>query len=375
MNHGRRAGDGAPTLPAARRSLFGCPLTRMRDASPNHGRVGMQRLRIGHIASTMLALALALLPGTAPAQVVMRISISTPQDSHQGVAVDTLAREVARRSHGRFRIEAHYGGSLGDERQAIEAVQSGRQEMTWTSTGPLPLFVPEVGIFDVPFLLRDYRHARAVLDGPIGQEMLRKFEDKGLKALAWGENGFRHMTNNRRPIDSPEDLRGLRMRTMENPVHIQAFKGLGIVTVPMPFPEVYAALGAGRVDGQENPISVIRANHFERVQKYLTLTGHVYSPGVFLMNKAAYDRLGRADRKIFLTAARIAAQANRARVDADERDAVAYLRGQGMQVAAGVDRERFREALAPALADFERQFGKANLDRIRAVAGQAPGGH
>lgn len=335
----------------------------------------MQRLRIGHIASTMLALALALLPGTAPAQVVLRISISTPQDSHQGVAVDTLAREVARRSHGRFRIEAHYGGSLGDERQAIEAVQSGRQEMTWTSTGPLPLFVPEVGIFDVPFLLRDYRHARAVLDGPIGQEMLRKFEDQGLKALAWGENGFRHMTNNRRPIDSPEDLRGLRMRTMENPVHIQAFKGLGIVTVPMPFPEVYAALEAGRVDGQENPISVIRANHFERVQKYLTLTGHVYSPGVFLMNKAVYDRLGRADRKIFLTAARIAARANRARVDADERDATAYLRGQGMQVAAGVDRERFREALAPALADFERQFGKENLDRIKAVAGQAPGGH
>ena len=316
------------------------------------------------------ALAFALAAGfssMAAAQTTMRISISIPQNSHQGVAIDTFAKEVEKRTGGRYKIQPFYSGALGAEREATEAVQLGTQELTFTSSGPVPNFVPEVKILDVPFLFRDYGHARAVLDGPIGQELLQKFDARGIKALAWGENGFRHMTNSKRAVNGPEDLKGLKMRTMENPVHVQAYKGFGIIPTPMAFSEVFTALQQGTVDGQENPLSVITSAKFDQVQKYLTLTGHVYSPCVFLMNKEAFDKLSAADTTAFLDAAKDGVKANRLRVDSDEKMAVADLRAKGMTVIDQVDKTRYQTALMPVYADFEKQFGKANLDRIRNV--------
>lgn len=237
--------------------------------------------------------------------------------------------------------------------------------MATTSTGPVPNFVPEARILDVPFLFRDKAHARAVLDGPIGQELLAKFDSKGFKALAWGENGVRHMTNSKRPVNAPDDLKGLKMRTMENPVHVAAYKSLGIVTTPMAFPEVFTALQQGTVDGQENPLSVIMAANFDQVQKHLTLTGHVYSPVVILMNKGVFDKLSAADKQVFLDAAKEAVKVNRARVDKDDANGVAELRKKGMNIIENVDKSKFIATMAPAMAEFEKQFGKANLDRIR----------
>jgi tripartite ATP-independent transporter DctP family solute receptor len=262
-------------------------------------------------------------------------------------------------------VQGFYSGALGGERESIEAVQLGTQELTFSSTGPVPNFVPEARILDIPFLFRDKAHARAVLDGPIGQEMLVKFEPKGFKALAWGENGVRHMTNNKRPVNAPDDLKGLKMRTMENPVHVTAYKGLGIVTTPMAFPEVFTALQQGTVDGQENPLSVIMSAKFEQVQKHLSLTGHVYSPAIFLMNKGAFEKLSAADKQAFIDAAREAVKANRARVDEDDAKGVAELRSKGMQVVENLDKGKFVATLAPVNAEFEKQFGKANIDRIR----------
>ena len=317
---------------------------------------------------TLLAAALAvaaLAPLGASAQTAMKISISIAQNSHQGIGIDTLAREVEKRTNGRIKIQGFYSGSLGGERESIEAVQLGTQELTFTSTGPVPNFVPAARILDIPFLFRDKAHARAVLDGPIGQEMLKEFESKGFKALAWGENGVRHMTNSKRSVNSPEDLKGLKMRTMENPVHVAAYKGFGIVTTPMAFPEVFTALQQGTVDGQENPLSVIMAAKFDQVQKHLSLTGHVYSPAIFLMNKASFDKLSAADKQVFLDAAAEAVKANRARVDEDDAKGVAELRSKGMTVVENVDKAKFQAALTPVYAEFEKQFGKANIDRIR----------
>lgn len=305
--------------------------------------------------------------GTASAQTTMRISISIAQNSHQGIAIDTFAKEVERRTGGRYKVQPFYSGALGGERESIEAVQLGTQELTFSSTGPIPNFVPETKILDVPFLFRDKAHARAVLDGPIGQEMLKKFEAKGFKALAWGENGVRHMTNSKREVKNPEDLKGLKMRTMENPVHIAAYKGLGIVTTPMAFPEVFTALQQGTVDGQENPLSVIMSAKFDQVQKHLSLTGHVYSPGIFVMNKAAFDKLAAADKQAFMDAAKEGVKLNRARVDADDATGVTELRAKGMTVNENVDKAKFVSMLAPVNAEFEKQFGKPNLDAIRAV--------
>jgi TRAP-type transport system periplasmic protein len=306
-----------------------------------------------------------LAAGAVQAQTTMRISISVAQNSHQGVAIDTFAKEVEKRTAGRYKIQPFYAGALGAERESIEAVQLGTQELTFTSTGPVPNFVPDVRILDIPFLFSGKPHARAVLDGPIGQELLGKFDSKGFKALAWGENGVRHMTNSKRAVNSPDDLKGLKMRTMENPVHVAAYKGFGIITTPMAFTEVFTALQQGTVDGQENPLSVIMAAKFEQVQKHLSLTGHVYSPAVFLMNKAAFDKLPDADKKAFLESAAVAVAANRARVDEDDAKGVNELRSKGMQVVENVDKAKFVSTLAPVYADFEKQFGKANIERIR----------
>ncbi|MCA3253018.1 MAG: TRAP transporter substrate-binding protein [Pseudomonadota bacterium] len=321
------------------------------------------KLTTSLLAAAALAAAAVLAP--AHAQTPMKISISIGQNSHQGIAIDTFAREVERRTNGRIKVQPFYSGALGGERESIEAVQLGTQELTFSSTGPVPNFVPAARILDIPFLFRDKAHARAVLDGPIGQEMLKEFESKGFKALGWAENGVRHMTNSKRAVNTPDDLKGLKMRTMENPVHVAAYKGFGIITTPMAFPEVFTALQQGTVDGQENPLSVIMAAKFDQVQKHLTLTGHVYSPAIWLMNKAAFDKLSPADQKIFLDAAAEGTKANRARVDEDDAKGVAELRSKGMQVIENPDRARFQAALSPVYAEFEKQFGKANIDRIR----------
>ncbi len=318
------------------------------------------------MSAVSLAFGLALgAVGIAQAQTNMRISISIVQNSHQGIGIDTFAKEVERRTGGRYKIQPFYAGSLGGERESIEAVQLGTQELTFSSTGPVPNFVPDARILDIPFLFRDKAHARAVLDGPIGQEMLAKFEPKGFKALAWGENGVRHMTNSKRSVNSPEDLKGLKMRTMENPVHVAAYKGFGIITTPMAFPEVFTALQQGTVDGQENPLSVIMSAKFDQVQKHMTLTGHVYSPAIFLMNKASFDKLAPADQKHFMDAALEAVKANRARVDEDDAKGVAELRSKGMTIVENPDKSKFVSALAPVYVEFEKTFTKPAIDRIR----------
>jgi tripartite ATP-independent transporter DctP family solute receptor len=295
----------------------------------------------------------------------MRNSISIAQNSHQGNGIDVLAQEVEKGTNGRIIIKNFFSGSLGGERESIESVQLGTQELTGTSTGPIPNFVPAVKILDIPFLFRDKAHARAVLDGPIGQALLKEFDSKGFKALAWSENGVRHMTNNKRPINLPDDLKGLKMRTMENPVHVAAYKGFGIITTPMAFPEVFTALQQGVVDGQENPLSVIMAAKFEQVQKFMTLTAHVYSPALLLMNKAAFDKLSPADQKVFLDAAKLAAAATRARVDKDDASGVADLRAKGMNIIETFDKSAFVARLAPVFTQFEKEFGKDKIDAIR----------
>ena len=313
-----------------------------------------------------LALMMAILTAEgAHAQTALKMNISVAQNSHYGVAIDAFAREVEKRTNGRYKIQNFYAGALGAERESIEGIQLGTLDLTMTSTGPVPNFVPEVAILDIPFLFHDYAHARAVLDGPIGQDLLTKFDAKGIKALAWGENGFRHMTNNKHPVNTPDDLKGLKMRTMENPIHIEAYRQFGILPTPMAFTEVFTALQQGTVDGQENPLSVITAAKLEQVQKYLSLTGHVYSPALILMSKAQWDKLSAADQQAFSAAAREAVKANRARIDEDEKRAVGDLRAKGMAVVDTLDKTKFQAALKPVYDDFSKRFGQGNIDKIK----------
>ena len=320
------------------------------------------------LSKLMLGLSLAVgLMTTATAQIVMRNAISVAENSHAGEAVVTLAREVEKRTNGRIVIKNFFSGSLGGEREVMEAVQLGTQELGHNSTGPVPNFVPETAILDVPFLFRDKAHARAVLDGPIGQELLAKFEAKGFKALAWTENGVRHMTNSKRSVNSPDDLKGLKMRTMENKVHMDGYKTFGILPTPMAFPELFTALQQGTVDGQENPIPVILASKFSQVQKHLSLTGHVYSPAALIISPAVWNKLSAADKAVFTAAAKKGAAAQRKKVNDDENTGIAQLKSEGMLVVEKVNGESFRKAVAPAYAAFAKEMGADKIAAIQAV--------
>ena len=303
----------------------------------------------------------------ASAQTILKIGYATTKESHYGVGSTVFCDEVEKGTQGRYKCQQFPSSALGGEREQIEAVQLGVQDLVNTSTGPVGNFVPEVKIVDIPFLFRDYDHARKVMDGPIGQDILAKFPSKGIIALGWTENGFRHMTNNKRDIVKPADAAGLKMRTMENKVHMDGYRTFGILPTPMAFPELFGALQQGTVDGQENPIPVILASKFSQVQKHLSLTGHVYSPALLLLSPKVWTKLTDADKKVFMESAKKAGVAQRKKVNDDENNGIAQLEKDGMKVTKVVDGQGFRDALKPAYVSYAKEFGADNIKRIQDV--------
>ncbi|GGB43718.1 C4-dicarboxylate ABC transporter substrate-binding protein [Roseibium aquae] len=311
------------------------------------------------------AISAIALMGAAQAQDNLVIGHSLSPTSHYGVGAQAFLDTLAELSDGAFTGEQAPAGQLGGERDMIEGLQIGSLDLVITSTGPLGNFVPEVLAIDLPFLFRDYDHARRVLDGEIGQELLDAIGENDLVGLAWTENGFRHVTNSQRPVTSPADLSGLKLRTMENAVHMAAFEGMGAAPTPMAFPEVFGALQQGVVDGQENPITVITASRFWEVQGYVTLTGHVYSPAIVLASPILFDSLTEEQQGWFREAAAASAAATRAEVDRLEAEGVALMRENGMEVITEIDRAPFQalaaEAAWPVYTD---RFGSELIERI-----------
>lgn len=301
------------------------------------------------------------------AQTVLKIGYTATNDSHYGVAANVFGEELAKRTNGRYKLQQFPSSALGGEREMIEAVQLGTQDLVITSTGPVGNFVADTRLFDIPFLFRDYEHARKVLDGPIGQAVLKKFPGKGLIGLAWLENGFRHVTNSKHPVNGPEDLKGLKIRTMENKVHMEAFKTLGALPTPMAMNELFTALQQGTVDGQENPVPVILSNKLYTVQKNVSLTGHVYSPAMLLMSPEIWNKLSEVDRSAFLEAAKLAVVANRKRVNDDENKGIATIKAAGVNVVEKVDIAPFQKAVTPAYAVYAKEFGAASIKQIQDV--------
>jgi TRAP-type transport system periplasmic protein len=310
------------------------------------------------------AATLALVSTTALAQAPRTVTLthSSPANSHFGLAAVTFRDVVEKESNGRFKVVIQ---RLDNEREALESVQLGSQEFSMGSTGPVGNFVPAVRALDVPFLFRDYAHARGVVDGPIGQTMLKEFTRRNIVGLAFLENGFRHLTTGGKLVQKPDDVKGLKIRTMENPVHMSAWRAAGVLPTPMAFSELPPALQQGTVDGQENPIPIILSNNFNQLQKYLYLTGHVYSAGLLAGSQTFWSTLPEADRAIFVKAARAAVKTNRDKVEADERDGVAELRKRGMDVREVPNRAAYQEAMKAAMPEFERQFGADLLKQIR----------
>jgi len=305
----------------------------------------------------------------ANAEQEIKIGYALAPTSHYGVAADKWQEIVEAKSEGSFKFRQFPSSGLGGEREVVEGVQLGTVEATIVSSGTLSNFVPDTGIFDIPFLFRDLSHARAVLDGPIGQDILAKFDDVGMVAVAWGEQGFRHITNNRNGINKPADVAGLKIRTMENPIHITAFETLGAAPTPMAWPEVIGALQQGTIDGQENPLSVITSAKLYEVQKYLALSGHVYSPAMLLVSKQLWESLSDEEKQIFQDGAKEAVKAMRQYVDDVESSAVEQLKAEGMDVFELTTEQKaeFQAALAPAYDKYYEKYDKATIDAIIAT--------
>ena len=316
---------------------------------------------------TGLATAAALVAGAAGAQQNIVIGHALSPDSHYGLGAQAFIDTLTELSGGEFTGEQAPAGQLGGERDMIEGLQIGSLDVVITSTGPLGNFVPEVFVLDLPFLFRDYAHARATLDGEIGQELLAKIDENGLIGLGWSENGFRNITNSQRPVSAPADLEGLKLRTMENKVHMEAFTDLGAAPTPMAFPELFTALQQGVVDGQENPITVIVASKFWEVQKYLTMTGHVYSPVAILASPVLFDGLTDEQKGWFYEAAKASAAATRAEVNRLEEEGIALLEENGMEVTTDIDKAPFAALAEKAYSLYTDEYGTEMVERIKAV--------
>ncbi|WP_180899706.1 DctP family TRAP transporter solute-binding subunit [Martelella soudanensis] len=281
------------------------------------------------------------------------------------VAMGQFADEVEKATDGRIEVRVQSGGALGGDRDVIEGVQLGTVEMAVPSTSVVANFVPDMKVFDIPFLFRDFDHAEAVLTGPIGQEILDEMPDQGLVGLAYGGMGFRELTNNVRPVQTAADVEGLKIRTQQNDMHIAVWEALGVLPTPMAIPEVYTALQQGVVDGQENPVGAILNNRFGEVQKYLSMTDHAFTPLVVLISPSVWSSLDTGDQAIIKTAAENAMLRNRQEVENGLSAGLDELRAQGVTVIEDVDKASFREKLDDLYDQFAEQFG---ADRLNAIA-------
>ncbi|MCG7599369.1 TRAP transporter substrate-binding protein [Halomonas sp. McH1-25] len=317
------------------------------------------------LTTTIAGVALASTSLGALAAQTVTVGHTTSDNSHYSVGVDAFKKTLEELSGGEFAVEEHPSGALGGERAMIEGLQIGTIDTIITSTGPLGNFVPETYVLDLPFLFADYDQARCVLDGEIGQDLLDQIGQNNLVGLAWTENGFRHLTNSLRDVKTPEDAAGLKIRTMENQMHMAAFEEMDVHPTPMAFPELFTALQQGTVDGQENPVSVILTSNLWEVQDHMTLTGHVYSPAIMLASPVLWDGLSDEQKGWFTQAAKAGAEATRAEVSRLETEGVKELKDRGVTVVESVDKSQFQEAVEPSYSVYTDQYGSEMLDKIR----------
>jgi tripartite ATP-independent transporter DctP family solute receptor len=286
---------------------------------------------------TLVALAAGALLAAAPAfaqfqERTIKFTNGVNEDHPVGVGVKRMQEVLAARTGGKMKIAAFWGGAAGNDLQATQALRAGTQEMVCTSSSPLVGIVKELGVFDLPFLFANEREADAVLDGPAGAYFNKKLEEHGVVNLAYWENGFRNLTNSKKPVAKVEDFDGIKLRVMQNNIFLDTFRTLGTNAVPMAFPEVFTALETRTIDGQENPFVTIETSKFNEVQKYLSVTRHAYTPFLVLYSKKLWDQLSPAEQSVLREAAVEGQKVQRAANRDLNNKSLASLRAKGMQV-------------------------------------------
>jgi len=305
---------------------------------------------------------------------MIRFGYGLNEQSNQGRAVKLFAEAVEKASGGKMKVRAIGAAALGPDTQMQQALIGGAQEMMVGSTATLVGISKEMALWDTPFLFNSAKEADAVLDGPIGQKVMAKLQEKGLVGLVYWENGFRNLTNSKRAVNKLEDLDGVKLRVMQNNVYLDSFKLLGANAVPLPFSELFGALETKAVDGQENPFNTILSSKFFEVQKYLSITNHVYSPWIVTVSRKWWDTLSPAEQKILRDAAIASRDFERKDTRAEAASALTDLKAKGMVIneLSPAEASRMRDKLTRVNAGIATTVGmelwqqtQAELAKVR----------
>jgi tripartite ATP-independent transporter DctP family solute receptor len=313
----------------------------------------------------VVSLAAAFAAPAALAQTKLRFAHTLPPSDTHNAAALRFAELVSARTNGQIVVEVHPAGALGNDPGILQNLRTGALEIGLTGNPFFTAFAPKLNALDLPYLFDDYAHVYRVVDGPVGEKLLAELEANQLKGLAFWEIGFRNLTNSVRPVRLPDDIKGLKIRTTPNPAHVSAFRALGAIPTPMPFPEVYLALQTKAVDGQENPVGLIYASKFHEVQKHMTLSRHAYTVSIVAMNLGRFNALTPEQRSVLVAAAREAAAYQRKLNRDSEGDALAKIRQAGVEVVDAPDIARFRAAAGDgAMKDYVAKHGSDLVDAI-----------
>ncbi len=343
------------------------------------------------IISSVLALSLALSAGcttlssgqqggTAPspaassqpsggsgtkAEFTFKVAYGQPTSNPRHIAADKYAKWVNEKTNGRVKFDLYPAEVLGTDKQMTEAVSMGTMDMTITASGVTAAYEPKLAVFELPFLFQSNDQVGKLLDGPIGTEVAQDLPKKGMRLLAYWENGLRQITNNKRPIEKVEDLKGLKIRAPENKMTIQIFETLGSSPSPLAFPELYLALSQGVFDGQENPIANIHSGKLFEVQKYITMSNHKYECYPFLVSESVWKKVPEDLQKIIQEGAIMFAQEHRRLVMEMEEAQLKEFEAAGMQVSRP-DMTPFREATKGIYTDpeWEKVLTKDLIDKV-----------
>lgn len=315
------------------------------------------------IAAALLAVALS---SPVIAATVIKLGHIAEATNPYGMGADKFAEIVKQKSKGEIEVKVFPSSQLGTQKELIEGLIYGTVDMTLTGTAELGTFQPQMALFDMPFLFKDRAHAYRALD-TVGMELAKPLEAKGIKMLGYMENGIRHMTNNTRAIKSPADMKGLKIRVMNNKVYVEMIKSLGASPTPMALAELYSAMQAGVVDGQENPSAHIFTKRFFEVQKYASLTGHAYAAEPVLISMSTWKKLTPAQQTIVQESANEAIAWQRKLSETEDSAFWDKIKKTGKMEVITVDRAPFQEATAAVYKDLAKTVGQQNIDKVKAL--------
>ncbi|PIT76080.1 DctP family TRAP transporter solute-binding subunit [Limnohabitans sp. JirII-31] len=319
----------------------------------------MKRFFIKSVLATVAMAAVGFASAQDIKERTLKFGLNGPEGHPAVAGMKAFAESVAAKSGGKIKVQLFLNGALGSDQAVVSSLKGGTIEMAVMNSGILASEVKALEIFDFPFLFANEKEADAIADGPIGQKMHAQLQDKGIVGLSYWELGFRSITNSKRALNKVEDIEGLKLRVIPNAINVDWVKALGANPTPLPFPEVYAAMEQKAIDGQENPVSVIAANKFWEVQKYVTLTNHQYNPQSVIFSKKVWDSLSLTEKKIIDDSADAAAKNQRTQSRAALAANLELLKKNGMMVSQFTPAEvaKLREKMKPVIDKHSAAVG------------------